>query len=218
MSGPKQSPGEFCKKEFSLQFYFCKGVLIPERPRVSKGECCSVCRLLLVVAWAGGLRMPFRNLKQTLALSRFCVSIFEATNTNAPTLQLFPQPTGFISSYRLSPPFPVSPPAALCPCPLLFPHRHRITSRPGLFSMLLVQLPRLPAPGAHVFSGCCSLLSACVLRCGFSPNASCARSLAPALLHVSLKPSAPPRSSSSSPPGLFTSYCFAVLDLCEGRR
>lgn len=32
-SGPNQSPEEeFCKKEFSLQFYFCKDVLIPERP------------------------------------------------------------------------------------------------------------------------------------------------------------------------------------------
>lgn len=165
MSGPKQSPEEFCKKKFSLRFYFCKGVLIPERPRVSKGESCSVCRLLLVEAWESGLRMPFRYLKQTLALSQFCVSIFEATDTNAPTLQLFPQPTGFISSCRLTPPFPVSPPAAVCPCPLLFPHRHRITSRPGLFSILLVQPLCLPAPGVHgllglLLSALCPLLSA----------------------------------------------------------
>ena len=53
-----------------------------------------------------------------------------------------------------------------------------------------------------VFSSCCSVLSACVLHCDYSPDASCSRSLAPAFLHISPKPSVPPDFSSSSSPGL----------------
>lgn len=54
-----------------------------------------------------------------------------------------------------------------------------------------------------VFSSCYSVLSACVLHCDFSPHASCSRSVAPAFLHISPKPSAPPDFALSSSPGLF---------------
>lgn len=73
MSGPRQSPEEFCKKGLPHQFNFSKHMLTAETSSAQKHRSCSTRRLFAGGSFSRWVRMVLRILKQKkkLALSQF---------------------------------------------------------------------------------------------------------------------------------------------------
>lgn len=198
IAGPNQSPEEFCKKKFSLQFYFIIS---------NEGESCSTCRLLVVVAWGGWVKNDIWKFetKKSWHQVNFVYTFLRTQVQRHPTppallianwLYLFLSPHTTFSSCV---------PSLLMCFPVAFCFHTGTVSYltqacfPSCWSNCHVVCQVLEYT---VFSSCCSVLSACVLHCAFSPRVSCSKSLAPDLLHISPKPSAPPDFASSSSPVL----------------
>lgn len=78
MSGPRQSPEEFCKKGLPHQFNFSKHMLTAETSSAQKHRSCSTRRLFAGGSFSRWVRMVFRNLKTKKKLG--FESIFEDPN------------------------------------------------------------------------------------------------------------------------------------------